>query len=105
MDISIRWRLDFRLEVESDGIHFKRTKLDEPRWLPFDMDDIINHSRDYAIKLFSNGTPVIIKEGEDRYIVNKPEIFEQYKRAGKQVKMIGDCPPSTGSVEKVGFWE
>ena len=102
MELSIKWKMDFELVEDTDG-KIERKKLKEPVWVPFDTEDILFHSRTYAIKLFSNGTPVIIKEN-DNYLVNRRELLEQYRAASKRVKMIQDCNPSTKSVIDVGFW-
>lgn len=102
MELSIKWKNDFELIEDAEG-KIERKKLKEPVWVDFDNEDILFHSRTYAVKLFSNGTPVIIREN-DRYLVNRRELLEQYKAAGKQVKMIQDCEKSQKSVIDVGFW-
>lgn len=99
MELSIKWRQDY----DTEHVGSPRKKLDKPEWLEFDTEDILFHSRTYAVKLFSNGTPVIIKQ-DDRYLVNRRELLEQYKAAGKQVRMVQDCEKSDKSVIDVGFW-
>lgn len=101
MDITIAWRQDYEF-LETADIKSKRTKLEKPIWHQFDVEDILWHSRDYAVNLLSMGTPVVVKEGEV-YLVNKTDLFNQYRSAGKWVKMLSDCEPSTESVERVGF--
>lgn len=72
-------------------------------WVTFDMADINHMPRNHGISLFSNETPVIIKE-DDNYIVNTPDLLAQYQRAGRSVKLLSECTPSTESIERVGFW-
>jgi len=102
MDLEIKWRQDFEL-LECAEEQSKRKRLEKPIWHTFDLEDIYWHSRDYATALFSNGTPVVIREGQN-YVVNNPDLFGQYMAAGKVVKLLRDCQPSTKSVIDVGFW-
>jgi len=74
----------------------------EGNWQPFDVSDILHMSRDHAIALFSQGTPVIIKQ-DDSYIVNKVDLLDQYKRQGKSVKLLSQCECSDKILEEVGL--
>ena len=71
-------------------------------WQAFDTNDILHMSRTHGINLFSNGTPVIILQ-DQQYIVNKVDLFADYKKAHKQVTMLSDCKPSSSIIAEVGF--
>ena len=101
ISINVKWRQDWEF-LECAEIGSKRDKLDKPMWHEFNTEDILFHRRDYCIKLFSNGTPVVIKENET-YICNTDGLFNQYKSSGRAVKRLSDCPPSTKPVIDAGF--
>jgi len=75
---------------------------DQGTWKDFDCNDINHMSRTHAINLFSNGIPVIIKEGTN-YIVNKVDLFQRYKNERKSVTMLSECIPSDKIICDVGF--
>lgn len=100
-EISIQWRQDYEF-LECATTESKRVKLATPVWRPFDVEDIYWHSRNHCIRLFNNGTPVVIKE-DDKFVVNSDDLLRQYKRRGLDVKLLADCEPSTKSVIDVGF--
>jgi hypothetical protein len=58
--------------------------------------------RNHGITLFAMGVPIIIKQ-DDKYIVNKANWYEDYKKARKQVTMLSDCKPSSSIIAEVGF--
>jgi hypothetical protein len=72
------------------------------KWNDFYLDDILHMSRTHAINLFSMGIPVVIKQ-DDQYIVNKVDLFADYKKSRKQVIMLSDCKPSSEPLAEVGF--
>jgi len=75
----------------------------EGNWQPFDVNDILHMSRNHAIALFSQGTGVIIKQGDSSYIVNRVDLLDQYKRQGKSVKLLSQCEGSDKTLEEVGL--
>jgi hypothetical protein len=100
-DLEIRWRQDYEFsECFEHGS--KRKKLDKPIWVLFDINDISYRSRDYCIQLFSNGTPVLIREG-NQYVTNNLDVYNQYKQAGRNVTRLDECKPSTRAVIDAGF--
>lgn len=100
-EISIQWRQDYEFLECATGEN-ARAKLDAPVWHPFDMADVNRCSRDHCIKLFGNGTPVVIKQ-DGEYIVNSEALFSQYHRRGATVKLLSDCQPSDKAIDEVGF--
>lgn len=100
-EFSIQWRQDWEF-LECAEVGSKRKKLDRPIWHVFDTDDLQFHSRDYCIQLFSNGTPVVIKEGKT-YICNTEDVYDMYKQAGRNVTRLSECKPSTRAVIDAGF--
>ena len=101
MDLDVKWRQDFE-EVECADKNTRLKKLPKPIWHNFDTSDIIFHSRNYVINLFSLGTPVRIREN-GKYVVNTTDLFYEFNELKKPVKMLKDCKPSSESLEKVGF--
>lgn len=72
-------------------------------WQPFDVSDIECLPRSHAIDLFSQGTGVIIKEGNANYIVNRVDLYDQYKRKRQKVTMLSKCERSEGQLSQIGF--
>jgi hypothetical protein len=74
-------------------IKWQDTKITAPNWFNFNPDDIMHMPVRHAVNLFSNGVPVVIKEGE-RYIVNTPALLASYKKQGKRVMLIDQVDPA-----------
>jgi predicted transcriptional regulator len=69
-------------------IKWQDTKITAPNWFNFNPADIMHMPVRHAVNLFSNGVPVVIKEGE-RYIlyasIRQPEPYKEY---GNRLKAI-----------------
>jgi hypothetical protein len=72
------------------------------KWHPFDLGDINHMPRNHALRLFSNSTPVVAKEG-DQYITNSQTIYDQYRQSNKPVRMFSDIHPSEKKLAICGF--
>lgn len=99
----VKWRQDYEF-LECADAESKRKKLDAPVWHTFDNADLVGKSRDSCVNLFSNGTPVVIREN-GKYLVNSRELLDQYQRAGKEVRLLSDCKPSASNIIDVGFYQ
>lgn len=71
-------------------------------WREFFMEDVLHMPRNHSLKMFQQGTPIIIKEG-NTYIVNKVDVYEMYKKQHKQVMMLSECKPDERPLAEVGF--
>lgn len=100
-ELLIKWRQDYEF-LECADAESKREKLDTPIWHTFDNSDLVGKSRTWGINLFSNCTPVVIRQ-DGKYVVNNRELLDQYQRAGKTVQLLSDCQPSTEPISEVGF--
>lgn len=100
-DLLIKWKQDYEF-LQSTDIGSKREKLASPIWHTFNNNDLTGKSRTFGINLFSNGTPVVIKQ-KDEYVVNNRDLLDKYQLAGKTVRLLSDCQLSGKAISEVGF--
>lgn len=68
-------------------IKWQDITIQTPNWLDFNLDDIMHMPVRHAVSLFSHEIPIIIKQG-NRYIVNTKELFDSYRKSGRNVIML-----------------
>ena len=84
MDIRIKWR---------DSCN---------KWIDFPIEDIVNHSRNHVIDLFSRPIPILIKQ-DDTYISNDKAIRQAYHKRGDKVIAMDKIERNEGKLSEVGF--
>lgn len=83
-------------------IKWQDTSITAPNWFDFPASDILHMPVSHAVNLFSNGIPVIIKQGE-RYVVNTVELFNSYRKNGKRVMMLDKVSGLDRRLSEGGF--
>ena len=77
-------------------------KNEAGKWVMFDMNSVLGHSRNHLLALAGNNVPMIAQEG-DILITNDDGMYALYSKKGK-VKRFTDCKPSERMFHSVGFY-